>query len=273
MIAAGDATANTFAAINDILDGIQPLNVQMLTMPHHGSFRTTYALVRTPTGFVGDGDTAFARAVVERFVGLLRPRTISVSASIKTYRHPSLTAVEQFARFTDPAPLWSDPETPGRHFVSMYLDRIITPDGATPQWPETKRYATTETATNIYPTLYFLNDPYNQGAPGRKRSRDGDGADAVIYLQRYVCPPLGSAQIRGVTPTVDVTTGMSWYFTYTANGVLTVSDAPNPLHTDPTTTRLRPVEREAPVGVTTGAGRLTRAAALAVPARREEVPA
>jgi hypothetical protein len=149
-VGTGDATAATFASVNARIP-VLTIPTLSMTMPHHGSRKTTYELTAAdnlPTGG--------ARAVVANFLNIFKPWTISISADEKGHHHPSLFTLNDFlGGMTPKAPYWSDPLLGGqRHYLMSWVDQDIAPMGD-PRWPASWRYSTLETATNLYCTLYF----------------------------------------------------------------------------------------------------------------------
>jgi hypothetical protein len=115
MIATGDATATTVAEINEILEDNEAdlPTAFMLTLPHHGSRKTTYDL-KVAAEEPGDE----AREVVDTFLDIFKPMTMSISAGEKRHHHPSMLMVEQFSGHADDKhTFWDDPELGnGRHY-------------------------------------------------------------------------------------------------------------------------------------------------------------
>ncbi|HEY1618109.1 MAG TPA: MBL fold metallo-hydrolase [Streptosporangiaceae bacterium] len=203
MIASGDATATTLAEVNDILTGVTHDDLPtafLLTMPHHGSRKTTYDLRKA-----GDWPGDAAREVVDGFLETFRPMTMSVSAGEKHHHHPSMLMVEQFALYAYPHyTFWSDPAlTQDRHFLTCWVDLPITGQGVTPAWPSGWLYNTTQTSLNVYSTLYFKSDPYN-----RKLAKKGGGS----YYLRFQCPPLPATEFRDSVPQAGIPAGRNWHF-------------------------------------------------------------
>jgi hypothetical protein len=161
-IATGDATATTFAKVNEILALVDELPTTfLLTLPHHGSRKTTYDLAKANL----IPDTA-ARDVVGKFLDKFRPRALSVSAGEKNHHHPSMYMIRQFSgSLTTIVPYWTDRtlNDGATHFLTSWVDLAITPISVQPAWPPASAwlYATTKTESNVYSTFYFKGMQYN----------------------------------------------------------------------------------------------------------------
>jgi hypothetical protein len=194
IVATGDATATTLGAINDLLEHVDSDELPktfMLTMPHHGSRKTTYDL-KTASDIPGPA----ARGVVDDFLDLFPPRTISISAGEKRHHHPSIYMIEQFAKhISADVTYWGDPSLQnGRHFLTAWIDTNITADSVAPAWPLRPQYATTQTRDNVYCTLYFKSAQYNMS---------GD---------RYVCPPMPATALGAGGTILGIPMGRNWIF-------------------------------------------------------------
>src|SRR6266849_948539 len=79
-VAPGDATGLTIAGCNEIIENktVNLAPVATIGLPHHGSERTTYNLLISKKTKKGPFD--LATAVVQKFVKLLKPETITASA-------------------------------------------------------------------------------------------------------------------------------------------------------------------------------------------------
>jgi hypothetical protein len=261
-VATGDATGNTFKAINDHLLNVPMPTATMMTMPHHGSRRSTYDL-DSARDDIGDE----ARKTVKDFVGIFKPRNLTVSANMhKGFLHPFVDVLNQFSEYLDPYQLWVDPKTGDQknHFLNAYYLAATTADGED-AGPAIGNWATTETAKNIYSTRYFSNDRYNEGklrstarkavktnndvdmlvvqASGvlahmfaplqlnatnkKKRGRDED--ETETYYPRYTYPP-GPATIlsKDDTKTIsDIPEYHNWTFTIDSNSNITLAPTPD----------------------------------------------
>jgi len=93
-VATGDATGKTLAAINDYLgeDAHDTIgSTVMMTLPHHGSRKTTYDLAKA------DGDIEDEwQDVVNDFINIFEPKSISISAN-EQYQHPSIDVINDFS--------------------------------------------------------------------------------------------------------------------------------------------------------------------------------
>jgi hypothetical protein len=247
MIATGDATATTIAEVNAILefrDDDLP-KAFMLTLPHHGSRKTTYDL-KVANDKPGDE----AKKVVDAFLDIFMPRTVSISAGEKRHHHPSMLMVEQFAKYTDQSyKYWSDPSLVSkRHFLTCWVDLTVTAKGADTPWPGKWMYATTQTGLNIYSTLYFKNEPYIK--------KYAKSATNGVGYSRYLCPPVPAGLVinRGQK---DVPMGRNWTFSMDA-GHLSVQSTGNPSRAAASKTDLVSAPGEPPPGFTTAAGLAAR---------------
>jgi hypothetical protein len=170
IVATGDATATTLEAINTLLEDEDTLpKTFMMTLPHHGSRKTTYDLRRAK-----DLPGNPALKVVDDLLEKFKPRTVSISADEKSHHHPSMLMIEQFSKYTDKTEyFWKDPAAGSdRHFLTAWIDKTLTATGTTPAWPPSFLYATTQTKAPIFSTLYFDTVQYN----GKK-------------YERYISPP------------------------------------------------------------------------------------
>ena len=122
-IATGDATATTLAEVNDILafvDEDELPTTFLLTLPHHGSRKTTYDLANA--NLIPDTE---ARLVVREFLDKFPPRALSVSAGEKNHHHPSMYMIRHFSdSLANVAPYWNDPtlNDGATHFLTSWVD-------------------------------------------------------------------------------------------------------------------------------------------------------
>lgn len=193
-VGTGDATSTTIAAINELLVTEQPDELPkcfMMTLPHHGSRKTTYDLTSA-----ADLPTEEAVEVVAEFLEKFSPKTVSISADEKRHHHPSILMIEQFAGYTNQdVKYWSDPSLDNnRHFLTAWMDKTITAPGILPAWPAAFQYATTQTGDNVFSTLYFDNPKYNAGG-----------------YPRYICPPIPAVP-SGAGTLLGPPRGRNWEF-------------------------------------------------------------
>jgi hypothetical protein len=272
IVATGDATATTIEKINELLKDASGLpKTFMLTMPHHGSRKTTYDL-RNANDPVGVDDTAWEE--VDKFLKIFKPDTVSVSAGEKRHHHPSMLMANQFASHTkqDKVYWYDGVQLPSfRHFITCWVDLKVTADGVTPAWPTGPKwlYATTQTASNVYSTFYFRNDPYNTNvAPTKKKKGEPPAKKvktAAELYQRYLCPPKPppTTDVSGTTAAIGIPMGRNWIFSMFQTTVQLVSEE-NKSRALAESPDLLIADRTPPPGFSTAAGRLTRAA-LAAP--------
>ncbi len=164
----GDATFTTFEGFNNIYSFLPKFeNVQMVTLPHHGSRRTTFGLSS------GSADASSAsKKVVQTFSNKIGGKTATASAEVfGNYHHPSLDVISAFLSPTDTKPWYSDPDLDfGRHYLTAFLD-IPLKDAKGNQ--KDGVYSSFETEINVYTTLYcsggiignFLSPPNNPVGP------------------------------------------------------------------------------------------------------------
>jgi hypothetical protein len=243
MIASGDATATTLAEVNGILTGVVNRDLPtafLLTMPHHGSRKTTYDL-RRANDWPGDA----ARELVDGFLETFQPMTMAVSAGDKHHHHPSMLMVEQFALYAEQSyTFWSDPVlTQDRHFLTCWVDLPITSQGVTPAWPSGWLYNTTQTSLNVYSTFYFKSDPYN-----RRLAKKGGGS----YYLRFLCPPLPATEFRDSVPQANIPAGRNWSF-FMGDSVW-VESTENPARTAAPAAAAIPIKAPLPVLEPVGRG-------------------
>ncbi|MEA3012166.1 MAG: hypothetical protein QOD42_711 [Sphingomonadales bacterium] len=201
IVATGDATSTTLAAVNNLLAMVETAELPktfMLTLPHHGSRKTTYDL-RNANIVPGDD----ARKVIDDFLGKFPPRAMSISAGEKNHHHPSMYMIDQFVdNIVLREPYWTDDELQNdEHFLTSWIDLRMTRDTVNPAWPLAWQYASTRTKANIYCTLYFKDAQYN----------------AVAYEQ-YLAPPVPvPVAVQDHTNITDAPLGRNWQFTMTAD--------------------------------------------------------
>lgn len=200
----GDATFVTFEESNKIFSFLTTFDyVKMVTLPHHGSRRTTFGL----SSSTYDATTA-ATAVVDTFAKKINAKTVTVSAEIfGTYHHPSYDVMGLFTKYTDSTPWFKDPNLAGnRHYITAYLD-VTTKDSKGVSL--SGEYSSFESPTNVYTTLYAV--------PG--------------YIHGYSIPPPnpvgpGTKWLSTVKKPV-FPIGVQWTYTINANGVITLTSPAN----------------------------------------------
>jgi hypothetical protein len=263
MVATGDATAATLIGVNKLLKGVNPdtlPRVFMLTMPHHGSRKTTYNLA------VADDDVdADARKVVDKFLVIFAPDTVSISSGTK-HNHPSMLMTDQFARHTNQDLIywWDDALDHDRHFITCWVDMYVTGAAVAPKWPAKWMFATTQTGENVYSTLYFRDQPYNQAfaAP----------APVNLVYKRFVCPLVPSVDLESPTAQVGIPMGRNWLFSIEEGDELTVESDENVARALAESPGLLISARAPPASYVTAAGRQARAAPAASPAASPPPP-
>jgi len=243
VVATGDATSTTLGAINGLLeDELNPLPQNfMMTVPHHGSRKTTYDLK-----LASNIPDAAARYVVDTFLEKFEPLSFSISAGEKRHHHPSMYLIEQFADHlpSPQPPYWEDPELGfDYHFITSGVDLKITDDYEDPSWPPGNRwlYATTQTEKNIYGTLYFKDAQYN----------DDD-------YEKYIAPPLPAEPSYGGDAD-GIPLGRDWEFRMHEDGE-TLFSSENQARAAAAKASLANAAAPIPKGSLTAAGRGQRAA-------------
>lgn len=249
VVATGDATATTIARINKLLKDVTAADLPttfMLTLPHHGSRKTTYDLTAA-SDKPSDEDVQ----IVDKFLETFEPLTLSISAGEKRHHHPSMLMVEQFSLYTDQDVVyWSDPELTDedRHFLTCWIDLDITGKGVDPRWPSQPLYAATQTSQNVYSTLYFKSDPYNREYIKLKPKGK--------YFIRYECPPLPAESLGGDSVQEDVPLGRNWEFSMTDK--LSVESTENEARAAAESAELATAPKAPPPSFTTAPGRNAR---------------
>ncbi len=171
-IVAGDATFGTIGEVNNALKGQNLGYVQAMTLPHHGSRKTTFGLSKT------DADISKSQLkVVKTFAGIFNGKTLIASADTK-HSHPSLEVMELFYEYTDKTTIWyTDPDVKAAygknwHYVTAYIDLDITyPDGsAIPM--SSPPYESFPSSMNIYSTLYCYDKALFSFPPAGKLPKE-----------------------------------------------------------------------------------------------------
>ncbi len=182
MIATGDATGLTLAHAVNVLErpGVKARlgTVFMVTAPHHGSDSTTYSLLGGARP--GTRNWEAGKEVVERFVDVLAPQTVSASAGERRgFWHPSITVLADFSSHLLDKPKFIDPVLAAmkldQHFYTAYFEPdslawkpLVTAkkppppnkkrkadDGVPTKWPPFGGWNVARTARNVYTTDYF----------------------------------------------------------------------------------------------------------------------
>ena len=256
IVATGDATSTTLEVINGFInEGDEDLpKTFMMTLPHHGSRKTTYDLVAA-----NNMPTNKARKTVDDFLNIFNPFTMSISAGVKKHHHPSAYMIEQFAGHLnhDKPAYWSDPACTGnRHFLTSWVDQAITANGFNPAWPVNWQYATTQTRNAMFSTLYFSDQQYNANrAP------------------RYIFPPNQGAGVGSADRVDDIPRGRNWEFSMDEEA-LHVDSEENPARAQAERADFMAAIAASPSSVVTAAGRASRAnlTAPVVTQRQDDPP-
>jgi hypothetical protein len=181
IVLTADATALTLAHCNEEIEnleiGIAP--VFSLTLPHHGSTTTTYALINA----ADKSDTTLAQTNVDAFVDAFKPRTASVSSGeVAVFRLPRARVIEDFGKTLDQTGWWSDPalkvgtKASTQHFYTAVFDRhqcsvadsgeskMNDEDNNKAGWPNRRGWHSARTTKAFYSTDY-LRQPVPKGIP------------------------------------------------------------------------------------------------------------
>ena len=157
----GDATSATMAAIHNkvITDKIKDAffdDVFLVTAPHHGAARTAFDIKL----FQGASEDN-----VKEFAEKIGGQTIIASAERATHNHPAWKLLNCFVpKLLAPA-YYTDPRLQGGrhsctvHFTANQIEVSESGTGPPPtyqKWPTAERYATVQTAANIYTNLYSV---------------------------------------------------------------------------------------------------------------------
>jgi hypothetical protein len=259
-VATGDATATTLAELNDILAEAQEDDFPatfMLTLPHHGSRKTTYDLKKAD-----DLPDLDARLVITDFLNLFPPMSMSVSAGEKNHHHPSMYLLRQFTdNLKDEDTYWSDPtlNDGSNHFLTSWIDLGITPVYIDPAWPpaNTWLYATTKTSSNVYGTFYFKNAQYN-----------------LATYPQYVAPPIPvAAQPPDHVDIANIPMGRNWEFRM-VNDELSVESTDNAARARAARADFAAIGSAPPASFVAAPGRDVRASmnAIVAPRRQDDAP-
>jgi hypothetical protein len=225
----------------------------MMTLPHHGSRKTTYDLVAANN--IPSDD---AREVVDDFLNTFDPFTMSISAGEKKHHHPSAYMIEQFAEHLDhdKAVYWSDPACQNnRHFLTSWVDQAISANDVDPAWPARWQYATTQTRNAMFSTLYFKTQQYN-----------------AYEADRYIFPPNDGDVIENAAVVV-IPQGRNWLFSMDEDA-LNVDSEENPARAQAERADFMAAIAAPPSSVVTAAGRASRAnlTAPVVTPRQDDPP-
>jgi hypothetical protein len=148
-VIAGDATNETMATVNKYLDTAVLSDIEMSTLPHHGSRNTGLA--------VKSGKVASLSAIntVKKYVAGTASTTYTYSSQRTNHKHPSLELLDYFVPDDDEL-FAMDPrlKTKDTHLITANVDFVLQ----NPAGDETIRgYTTFATKSNTYGTLYQYN--------------------------------------------------------------------------------------------------------------------
>jgi hypothetical protein len=188
IVATGDATGLTLAACNARLAGLPPGTIKApissLTVPHHGSVRTTYNLLGVRTKVKTEESLAVEN--VEKFVTYLKPKTISVSSGeVGGYRLPRVRTIGDFSATVTPSEFTDPLAGADEHFYTAYFSKdeleVIKPSGKATKrtrarWPDEGDWYTARTRKGVFTTDYF-KDLGEVTIPPRAFPPDADLSD------------------------------------------------------------------------------------------------
>lgn len=153
-IISGDATYTTICEVNRVFQGHVFNYVQAMTLPHHGSRKTTFGLKATNANI-----SSQQLKSVKTFAGIFNGKTLIASADTQ-HCHPSLEVMELFYEYTDKGKTWYfDPDLKAVygndwHYVTAYIDLDITYPDKSLIPMSNPPYESFPSAVNIYSTLY-----------------------------------------------------------------------------------------------------------------------
>ena len=193
----GDATFTTFQEFNKTFKNGDFPYTKMVTLPHHGSRKTTFGLSSSTATALGPSVTT-----VTNFAKRISGKTVTASAEIYgRYHHPSYDVMTYFNRFADSTTtrVWYyDPSLANnnRHYLTAYLDTSFT-DSHTNKIGGV--YSSFETTMNVFSTLYRVPD--NAG--------------------NYLAPPTSpvGAGTTFPTPMPYFPYGVQWVYTVLSTGI------------------------------------------------------
>jgi hypothetical protein len=170
IVLTGDATALTMALCRKYLAHfkISIQSVLHITLPHHGSPRTGYALVDAESR----KDDTLAETNVKEFVKAFKPQSVSASSGEKYNRLPDARLVDDFCAFA-PNIAWPDPAlgSSGQHFYTAWFNSgactiaDTTGSGMDEDWPTSDGYHSARTTKAFYSTEYLRRPVANAGVP------------------------------------------------------------------------------------------------------------
>lgn len=167
-IISGDATYATMVETNSALSGLSLNYIQALSLPHHGSRKTTFGLSRTDAII-----SKLKLQSIKTFAGIFNAITLIASADTK-HSHPSLEVMELFYDYSDKTKIWyydSDLRaTYGKnwHYVTAYIDLDITYPDSSPIPMSHPPYESFPSKMNIYSTLYCYDKALFSYPPAAK---------------------------------------------------------------------------------------------------------
>ncbi|MFA4928134.1 MAG: hypothetical protein WC558_06430, partial [Patulibacter sp.] len=214
IVLTGDATALTMAMCRKYFAHFKiPItSVLHITLPHHGSPRTSYALVEA-RGREGDDD--LAQTNVNEFVKAFSPKSASASSGEKFNRLPAAKLINDFCAYAaDTA--WPDPVlgASGQHFYTAWFEAAscVIPaaedeeddeEGMVEDWPTRDGYHSARTTKAFYTTEYL------------RRPVDATG---VPYAFPYAADPEKGPAASTYATDLTIPWATGWAFTIPAKG-------------------------------------------------------
>jgi beta-lactamase superfamily II metal-dependent hydrolase len=190
----GDATFVTIQESNKVLKAAV-FNTKMVTLPHHGSRRTTFGLSESL-----EDASKESTEIVKTFAKKVNAKTVTASAEdFGNYKHPSYDVITLFNEYADQKKIWYfDPNLADndRHYLTAYLDTPMTRSKKVTISPA---YSSFETTMNVYSTQYC--SPKHRGD----------------YLAPPTNPVDAGTAFKKPPPIFSV--GIQWVYTATSAGV------------------------------------------------------
>jgi len=189
-IATGDATGTTLASVNQIFEhnpNVEKLidNVIMMTLPHHGSYKTTFNL-KNASGNPSDAN----EGNVKNFSGNIRAKSITASASQNDFEHPSAYVMSYFWNYTNNSNAQYQDATiqPYHYYTAFFPERLKYNKSGKQKFPASKHedWYTVQTVYNVYTNLYFDPNPGTVYTPDSSNTLESGKCYSLII------PPLGA---------------------------------------------------------------------------------
>jgi len=197
-VATGDATgvtlseANTYAT-KEIRETFLD-TVFMCTLPHHGSFATTFNL--QGAGDDADEKEELPRENLDKFAGNVNAETITGSAErVKRFKHPSAVVMSFFWGYLDFHLFYRDPllDDDNHFYIAWFFpsdgfERDSAGSGMVEEWPLFEWWYAVQTNDNIFTNFY-----YEWGLQGGIVLPPDPGNETPWLAQKPPQPPEGVA--------------------------------------------------------------------------------